>query len=188
MSYLICINCGDKGLYEANYKPLNNNPSRGNDIILKGVFCSEKCSDEYWFKNHKDIPQKVGTDTNNDNIITVDKINLNIHPFTKEEMGRTGWTTLHMFANGYPNEPTEEDKNKMKGFLDGFAHHYPCLMCREHFKVIYKKNPPILDSKQTLKNTICNYHNIVNNRLGKLIVPCQYIESELSSYICIDDN
>lgn len=109
-------------------------------------------------------------------------INLLTGEFSKETMGRVGWVALSMFVRVYPDEPTLKDKQNMKMFLDGFAQCYPCEMCREHFLILYAENPPNLTSRITLMQSVSDWHNSVNNKLGKPLFKLNLpIGAELSS-------
>ena len=174
-----CNNCGLENIkYTAKYKN-----SSDNDRYAIATFCSNACNEEYWY-NNKSIGDEV---EEKKDIITVSRVNLNDHNFTKDEMGRAGWLMLHARANNYPDEPTEEERNNMEMYMVGFGKTYPCKMCREHFLEMFEEYPPNYTSKTTLKYTVCKWHNIVNNRLGKLMIPCQCMEDVLSSYVCVDD-
>ncbi len=109
-------------------------------------------------------------------------INLISGQFSRETMGRVGWTCLSMFAQAYPNIPTVEEQQNMKMFLEGFARSYPCEICREHFLILYKESPPIVTSRVSLLSTISHWHNTVNSRLGKPLFPLVIaIESDFQS-------
>lgn len=65
-------------------------------------------------------------------------------PLDRGELGRYSWSLLHTFAVYYPELPTTEDKERMKGFLEGWKYLYPCVHCRGHFQRDYDrgKNTP----------------------------------------------
>lgn len=90
----------------------------------------------------------------------------------KNILGRSAWAFLHVLAKGYPHNPTKRDKLYMKSFLDNFILIYPCKVCAEHMKHMFKKNPYELDSRRDFMMYVCKIHNIVNKRLGKEIFEC----------------
>ena len=113
-------------------------------------------------------------------------MNLVCHVFRKEEIGRAAWTLLHATAAAYPEEPDEARKASIKGFLDGFAENYACLECRAHFKPIYAANPPTVNSRKEFQLWVCDRHNDVNTKLGKLQYNCQCVGEYLGSYACTE--
>eukprot|EP01060_Flectonema_neradi_P037844 TRINITY_DN774_c1_g1_i1.p1 TRINITY_DN774_c1_g1~~TRINITY_DN774_c1_g1_i1.p1 ORF type:complete len:215 (+),score=40.10 TRINITY_DN774_c1_g1_i1:55-645(+) len=90
-----------------------------------------------------------------------------------EDIGRSGWTVLHTMAAAYPQRPTEEQKDRMWGFLNGWSHLYPCTHCAAHMRLDMKKHPPQVDSKEDLNIWVCKLHNKVNDVLGKDKFPCE---------------
>ena len=60
-------------------------------------------------------------------------------PNTRESLGFFTWNFLHTMAIYYPNNPSEEQKQKMRNFITGFAEFYPCKVCAHHFKNDIKK-------------------------------------------------
>jgi mitochondrial FAD-linked sulfhydryl oxidase len=42
----------------------------------------------------------------------------------------------------YPDEPSTEDQQQMKGFFGALAKFYPCTWCAEDFQKEIKKTPP----------------------------------------------
>jgi FAD-linked sulfhydryl oxidase len=49
------------------------------------------------------------------------------------------WSLMHTFAAYYPEKPTDEEKNIMRGWLEGFKVMYPCTHCRGHFQKDYDR-------------------------------------------------
>ena len=90
-----------------------------------------------------------------------------------EEIGRAGWTVLHTMAAAYPERPTEEQKDRVWGFLNGWSHIYPCTHCAAHMRLDMKKHPPAVESKEELNMWVCKLHNKVNDVLGKDKFPCE---------------
>lgn len=103
-------------------------------------------------------------------------VNQKLHPlYSKEEMGRLGWTVLHLFSAFYPVNPTEEDKVDMKNFLKGFAKFYPCKECGGHFAEMLGENPLQADNRAEMMDYFCRLHNNVNTRLSKPEMPCELV-------------
>ena len=61
-------------------------------------------------------------------------------PNTRESLGFFTWNFLHTMAVYYPPTPTDDQKNKMRNFITGFAEFYPCKVCAHHFRNDIKKS------------------------------------------------
>ena len=55
--------------------------------------------------------------------------------------GPHGWRFLHYITLGYPNNPSQEDKNTYRNFINSFKEIIPCGLCKNHFKQNLLKNP-----------------------------------------------
>lgn len=60
-------------------------------------------------------------------------------PLDRQQLGRNSWSLMHTFAAYYPENPSEQDKQSIKGFFEGFKQLYPCTHCRGHFQKDYEK-------------------------------------------------
>lgn len=103
----------------------------------------------------------------------------------RAELGRAGWRFLHTVLAQYPEEPSEDERETLVGFLHLFSRVYPCRECAEHFQIYLKKYPPQVSSRQTAMMWGCDVHNKVNVRLGKPVFDCAYIH-ELYDCGCSD--
>ena len=92
---------------------------------------------------------------------------------TKPEIGRRTWALLHSMANTFPENPSEQDKNKMKKFMYGLARSYPCKICGSHLIKMLDKKGIKMNSRKEFGDYICNIHNIVNNVLNKTEFDCE---------------
>lgn len=84
--------------------------------------------------------------------------------------GKYGWTYLHFVALGYPDYPTEKDKQNYFAFINYFGETLPCGGCRENLKEhlqILPLNSSDLESKTTLFKWTIDLHNVVNVATGK---------------------
>lgn len=88
--------------------------------------------------------------------------------------GPLGWMTLHSISALYPNEPSQDDKNTLKEFLNLFAETIVCPHCSAHFGEMFsiyrQRYPNWADSRINLFVFICRAHNSVNRRLDKPII------------------
>jgi hypothetical protein len=89
-----------------------------------------------------------------------------------DKWGVHGWKFIHHIALGYPNNPTENDKNNYKSFFTLMGTVLPCSICSEHYNenlLIHPLNDEVLSSKTNLINWTIDMHNEVNKKHGKKI-------------------
>lgn len=83
--------------------------------------------------------------------------------------GKFIWTSIHIIALGYPDKPTQLDKQNYKEFLTNFWKVIPCYKCSQNYQVHLKELPidEYLTDNLTLFEWTVKLHNIVNKQLGK---------------------
>lgn len=108
--------------------------------------------------------------------LLVDKVNTLlqgdkvVYPLPKSSWGPTFWNYLHTISANYPNNPRQTDKVNMQSSIYHFVREIPCLdPCRESAVNYIKTNPPDLTSKPRLFKWSVDFHNFVNQKLGKPI-------------------
>jgi hypothetical protein len=86
-----------------------------------------------------------------------------------EVWGPIFWSTLHIVALGFPDEPSYAEKRAAKEFYNSMAYLLPCPVCREHFTTVLQGLPVEnwLDNRKSLIEWVVMAHNRVNERLGK---------------------
>ena len=87
--------------------------------------------------------------------------------------GKHGWKFLHYVAQGYPDNPTNEDKSNYKNFFLNIKNILPCFKCQNHYKGHLTNFPitdKVLNNKESLENWVINVHNQVNLMNGKNII------------------
>lgn len=99
----------------------------------------------------------------------------------KEALGRASWKYFHTLLARFPDEPTDQEKTKLRDFIYLYAELYPCGECSYHFVKMLKKNPPQVSSRTAAAMWGCNVHNIVNEYLKKPRYDCTTI---LEDYDC----
>ncbi len=92
---------------------------------------------------------------------------------TKQQIGRHTWALLHSMAVSYPNEPTDEEKEKIKNFMYGLAYNFPCKICGSHLLKMLDKEGVKANSREEFVGYICKIHNIVNKVLNKTQFDCK---------------
>lgn len=102
-------------------------------------------------------------------------------PETKKEVGRASWKYFHTLLARFPDEPSEEERQKLSTFIQLYAELYPCGECSYHFVKMLQKYPPQTSSRTTAALWGCHVHNIVNEYLGKPEYDCATI---LKDYDC----
>ena len=83
------------------------------------------------------------------------------------------WHALHYITLGYPDNPTDDDKEKYKQFFTLLSDTIPCSICANHFSENLKKMPlddNSLKNKESLVKWLIDVHNVVNEMNKKPIV------------------
>ena len=85
--------------------------------------------------------------------------------------GPMGWMTLHSISLLYPENPSADDKQILRSFLNDFAQSITCPHCEQHFKVMFENykrtHGDWADSRFNLFLFIARCHNTVNRKLEK---------------------
>lgn len=81
--------------------------------------------------------------------------------------GFAGWFFIHAIALGYPNDPTDTDKEMFTLFFTIIPTVLPCPICGKHFKDNMDKNPIRLTNKRELFAWTVEMHNFVNESKGR---------------------
>lgn len=100
--------------------------------------------------------------------------------FPPEVWGPFVWHTIHVFALGYPTNPTYSDKKAAKEFIESLQFLIPCPICRNHFTEHLATHPltPHLDRRKDFFRWTVVLHNAVNKTLSKPL----YTEAEALRY------
>lgn len=91
------------------------------------------------------------------------------------------WVALHSMTFDYPENPSLEDKQRYRAFFHTLKYVLPCGTCRAHYtEGIEKKMPiePALKNRDTLSRWLVDFHNSVNQRLGKPIVSYESVKEK----------
>ena len=85
--------------------------------------------------------------------------------------GPPTWTSLHMMAQNYPEQPNQETIDACRSFISGLAYMLPCTHCGFHFKDFtqeYLKNHVHPSNGRIhLIQFFVEAHNSVNEHLGE---------------------
>ncbi|KAG8347535.1 2Fe-2S iron-sulfur cluster binding domain containing protein [Trypanosoma vivax] len=91
---------------------------------------------------------------------------------TPGELGKAGWAILHSAAAVFPHNPSDTQQTAFSAFLHGWSHSYACSHCAYHMRRYLEENPPVLTGKFAVNRYLCEFHNAVNERLGKDTYDC----------------
>lgn len=81
-----------------------------------------------------------------------------------KQWGGFVWGTIHEVAMGYPETPTETDKEEYKRFYDLLMKVLPCPVCKEEYKKIQNAHPIDLTDRDALFKWTVEIHNAVNEK------------------------
>jgi hypothetical protein len=83
--------------------------------------------------------------------------------------GKYLWSSIHFIALGFPDKPTQEDKNIYRQFYTDFWKVIPCHKCSQNYIKHLQELPiePYLVDNMTLFEWTVKLHNIVNKKLHK---------------------
>ena len=100
------------------------------------------------------------------------------------------WYTWHIIAEGYPENPSENDKKNYKNFYIYTSKVLPCDLCREDStRRLSKVNwNQILKSRKTLLQWTQDYHNEINKKLDKPLNKDKNFKEKLKKLTLTDYN
>ena len=84
--------------------------------------------------------------------------------------GRHAWNFMHLVTMGYPEYPTEADKQHYYDYLSQLRFVLPCSKCRNGYTdhlVQYPLTEQVLSSRNDLVKWGIDLHNAVNINTGK---------------------
>lgn len=95
--------------------------------------------------------------------------------------GKYFWKTMHYVTFAYPDNPTNDDKQKIIIFITAIANVLPCVACRDHFNQLLKEFPLndfVLQNKKNLILWLHLMHNIINKQIDKPQYSLDYIKQD----------
>jgi hypothetical protein len=99
--------------------------------------------------------------------------------------GPHGWKFLHYVTMGYPDNPTQDDKNTYKQFFELFSHTIPCNLCATNYKYhlqLYPLSDFNLENKMRLIQWGISMHNLVNDSHKKKVYTYEEGLEEISQF------
>jgi len=98
--------------------------------------------------------------------------------------GPGAWAFLHSITFNYPEYPSSTEQHIMQQFFHSLKNILPCEQCRTHFTQTIEQTMPIephLNSRDALTRWLVQFHNTVNKRLGKPIMPYETVKAKYQS-------
>ncbi len=100
------------------------------------------------------------------------------------EWGPRGWRWLHVTAINYAQHPSMAEGRIVFRRIWNFIANLPCADCRAHGLLYVIRNPPDLSNSDALQKWMCAFHNAVNVRLHKPVVPFEEYRGAYADEIC----
>lgn len=98
--------------------------------------------------------------------------------------GPAAWKFFETAAFGYPDEPSKDEQQAAGDFFGSLVHMLPCEKCKQHFAQNIKNLPVNVKSRDTLSRWVVDFHNIVNESLGKPLVPYEQVAARYPKEKC----
>ncbi len=90
---------------------------------------------------------------------------------SKSDWGPRAWYRLHTAAIFFSHSPSEQERISVHNWIQNYASTIPCQKCRWHARSYISQHPPSTNNSENLQSWMFNFHNIVNYRLDKPIIP-----------------
>lgn len=105
----------------------------------------------------------------------IDNQPVNNNPeMTKEEIGRRMWDESHGKIEELDDNADEKEVKKVMKKIEKDFKHHPCKECSTHAKKNLKELPITNETtKEGAKQTLCKFHNKVNEMLDKPNFNCE---------------
>ena len=84
--------------------------------------------------------------------------------------GSDVWSVLHLFSFNYPLNPTSEEKQRYKNFIESLFCFLPCIICVNNIKKHYSKEEfynSVDNGRKAIVIYFFNLHNDINVSLNK---------------------
>ena len=96
--------------------------------------------------------------------------------------GPSTWRALHAITFTFPENPTEKQKKEYKDFVESLSKVLPCPHCSLHMMDYIKKHPVDVSSQSAFSRWGVDFHNAVNKRLDKPIMPYDQVKKRYAGW------
>ena len=107
---------------------------------------------------------------------------------SKSQWGPRLWEFLHACSFAFPDTPTEEQTKAFEKLLEALRVLLPCPKCREHYNNFIIEKPAPATCGTDLQKWLVDFHNDVNQRLGKPTVPLETVKAGYTSEAALAKN
>jgi hypothetical protein len=87
--------------------------------------------------------------------------------FNPKMWGSRAWHFIHFVALAYPENPTQEIRDKYYEFYKSIGNVLPCPACAENYRAKFDYIPPDLENSEKLFQWTVDIHNLVNRENQK---------------------
>jgi hypothetical protein len=87
----------------------------------------------------------------------------------RKVVGNRTWILLHATVDSLPDDIPPESMKRVKAFVDGIFHAFPCPPCAKDMAEYLREHPLDYSSKKSLQRSLCKTHNALRTRLGQPI-------------------
>ena len=94
------------------------------------------------------------------------------YPLSKEESGNASWKLLHNSAAQLPETLDRSDRVEFSRFMNMIIRKLPCGDCQREAYGYLREKPPNFETRKDVMTYLCEFHNEVNQKLHKDLVPC----------------
>jgi len=100
---------------------------------------------------------------------------------SKSQWGPRLWDFLHACSFALPEKPTEEQTKAFEKLLEALRVLLPCPKCRNHYNTFIEEKPAPATCGTDLQKWLVDFHNDVNERLGKPTIPLETVKANYIS-------
>lgn len=150
---------GGSELPGAGYYGMQGSKEIGTEILKNPSICN------YQNNLKKNIKEDYCNESDSDNVMIVKRNMISFAPPNK--WGPKAWDFFHSVSFSYPINPNREQQQAALDFFKAIPFMLPCSTCGKHCEQQLKQFPPNVKNRDTLTKWLYNFHNLVNQRLGK---------------------
>ena len=149
---------GGMELPGASYYGMQGSKKLGTYILKNPSVCNYEQSNKY-------IKEDYCNENDSNNVMTVKRNMISFAPPNK--WGPKAWDFFHSVSFSYPVNPNREQQQAALDFFKALPFMLPCSTCGKHCEQQLKNFPPNVKNRETLTKWLYNFHNLINQRLGK---------------------